>query len=116
MREVVENPKGVFALTWELGSENSQWKIDVDSHRGFAPVSATMQERKLNSDPWRIVQEFQTEWTEISSVWLPIRFEGRNLQKPDISVRTVSLKLKWRTVNETIPDEMFTLRRGAEGS
>lgn len=109
VKEIRENSEHVFTLTWNLGSDNSQWILDVDSVKGFTPVSAQMRQRDGDNDPWRIVQEFHTDWKEIASVWVPIRFQGRNSQKPEVSSRTVSMELDWRNVNGAVPRELFAL-------
>jgi hypothetical protein len=108
--EVSENSEGVYELVWELGSENLQWIIDVDCHRGFAPIAAKMRQRTTSSDPWLNIQEFQSDWEKVSSVWVPVRFTGRKQPKSDANTDTISLRLDWRSVNDTISDEMFTIK------
>jgi len=106
---VSEVANDVYVLTWQLGSENSEWIVTVDADRGFSPTGAEMRQRPTNTEPWRTVQEFRTTWEKNSSIWVPIRYESHNMQRADTPARAVSMDFSWSDVNGSISDDAFTL-------
>ena len=98
----------LYTLTWELGSKNSEWIVTVDAGRGFAPVKAEMRQRRNASVPWRTVQKFDSEWAQVSSVWLPVLYHGVDSQS-ETAVRDFKVTFSWKDVNVPIPDLAFTI-------
>lgn len=100
--------KDAYAMTWQLGNENSEWVVEVNVARGFTPYHAFMRQRKDSTKPWRTVQEFTTMWQKQGGAWIPVHFEAREEQDPSISTRKLTIDLSWSKVNGDIPEKIFS--------
>lgn len=104
---VAQPSEHIYVLTWQLGSENSEWIVTVDESQGFGPIHAMMRQRLGNDAPWRTVQDFTTTWKKISSAWVPVHHQAKISQLPEKPPTQLQIDFSWQIVNEPIPESRF---------
>lgn len=99
----------IYTMTWQLGNENREWVIEVNTERGFTPFHGFLRRRKDKKSPWFTVQEIKTTWEQNTSVWVPVHFELHFFaQTPGEGTSDFDMTLSWEMINSEIPPEVFS--------
>lgn len=95
-------------ISWVFGADRSlKITLLIDVTQGFSPVRLEFSEQ-ANDEKWGQPNLWNDlTWVRVSSVWVPktYSFESRNGLP---SVDSYKLDFTWESVNEKLPDKMFS--------
>lgn len=109
--EIVRIPEAVFRATWIRGGTRTV--VWIDSEQGVSPIRLEVSERlpaatEDGSGNWsqpKLVSD--VTWQAINGVWVPRTFSIEELHLAP-RVMKYELTFDWESVNQDIPDEVFS--------
>ncbi len=111
--EVVAEGDGVYRLGWTEGGSAATFRrtLWLDETKGFSPIRFEYRPQPAHGmvqkgNGYSIISE--VTWTRIAELWVPktFRIEERFMSK---RMRSYELAFTWESVNQSIPDDLFTV-------
>jgi len=90
-----------------------KWSIQIDESKGFITKSVKCQTKGRLSSSWIVHQELETDWAQISGVWVPeasrMQSRGRDWLQANKLQEAIDLKFVWLQVNERVSNDEFSI-------
>lgn len=115
---ISDSESDLWEVTWQFDNSSltSQWRIWVDTSRGFTPVRGELRGRSASNAEWRISQSTETKWEQVSNVWVPVRYSLVSTPT-DTFRQAITYDLTWTNVNKPIDLAIFDYKSfGAQDS
>lgn len=108
--QVVADDQGVVRMRWTFAQGMAQRTFWLDTKKGFTPARFEVRWKDDKSpsgwsDP-RVVS--QSTWEERSGAWVPTTYRIEDHHGSD-RTRIYELAFDWKSVNEPVSDEYFTM-------
>jgi hypothetical protein len=110
LNATVEDGIGLVALlVQDHGGEQpmEQRLLWVDTANDYVPVRTEFR-FVLRDGSYSIKQQVETSWGEINKTWVPIKSVSRFFGPNDVVRLYGEIRLTWKSVNEKVPEELFT--------
>jgi hypothetical protein len=105
---VVELPDQKYKLTIRRQESRAYtvWDTVVDAARGFTPTETVL--TKYGDKGPQVLQRSTTTWQQVSGCWVPRHYRIESGAGDGPEHRVVDVEFDWVSVNEPLPEEVFS--------
>ena len=89
-----------------LRTENIRTRFYLDTRRGYSPIRLE-DARWDGRSAWETVNWTDVAWERVSDAWVPVSITGES-REPPIHPVDMKVAFDWLSVNEPVPDRMFS--------
>jgi hypothetical protein len=101
--EAVREDDGLIRVAWIAGERRDMKRtVWFNEERGFTPERYEFQGR--TREVWKLRDVTTTEWQQQQGLWVPVRMTHQGL----VTKKDTELAFTWESLNEPLPDELFT--------
>jgi hypothetical protein len=105
--EIGKDAKGMYRLRIEYDEGLAQYVVWLDEAKGFVPVRMERAERNEPGERWEQRCVSEVSWVEKGQAWVPKSYRIVDQIVPGRTM-TYELAFDWESVNEPIPEKLFT--------
>ncbi|HEX7375758.1 MAG TPA: hypothetical protein VF278_01535 [Pirellulales bacterium] len=110
IQQVAREADGIVRLTWGDRGDDAEWRVRrwIDTAHGYTIIRSEHEERAIQAAgaaEWpapHLIAE--VSWVQVSAVWVPTAFVLHRQSRTD------ELSFDWESVNEDIPNGLFTAK------